>query len=248
MRTLALLSASLLATGITVFASVTSASAARTPPVIEPDWSYGAQAATQLSQLPVLSPTVVGAGQSSYDRSDHNFDYNHFLASGPRGHVMLDQQGPGCVYRIWMTSLQTYFPNEWVHVYFDGQSKPAINLTIGHLFSGLYAPFLGPLVQGPANSSGGYVSYVPLCYHSSIEITTNMDRYYDIGYVTYAPNSNVKTWTPGTKTTAMQSEWSSQNITRDPIPADGNQTDANTVPSLPPNDGYHAYSTPKAAN
>jgi len=230
----------MLATVITGFASVTTASAARTPPVIVPDWSYGAPAATQLSQLPVLSPTVVGAGQSSYDRNtgdltQGNTDYNHFLASGPRGNVMLDQQGPGCVYRIWMTSLQSYFPSEWVRVYFDGQSKPAINMTIGQMFSGLYAPFLSPLVQGPANSSGGYVSYVPLCYHSSIEITTNMDRYYDIGYVTYAPNANVQTWTPGTSTAAMRSEWS--NAMDDPIPVSGSTTDSNTVTSLAANSG-----------
>ncbi|HUC56626.1 MAG TPA: glycoside hydrolase family 172 protein [Streptosporangiaceae bacterium] len=232
MRAWAAFSAVLLATGLTGFASVSAASAAPTPPAVGPDWSYGAAAATQLSQLPILSPTVVGAGQSSYDRNtgdktNGNTDFNHFLATGPRGNVMLDQEGPGCVYRIWMTSLQSYFPSEWVHIYFDGQSRPAISMTIGQMFSGLYAPFLSPLVQGPAASSGGYVSYVPLCYHTSIEITTNMDRYYDIGYVTYAPNANVQTWTPGTSTASMQSEWT--NATSDPIPASGNTTVSGTI-------------------
>jgi hypothetical protein len=238
-RRLALIGGVLLAMAITGFAVVPPASAAKTPRVIVPDWSYGEQAATQLGQLPVLSPTVVGAGQSSYDRntgdaSGGNTDFNHFLATGPRGNVMLDQEGPGCVYRIWMTSLQSYFTSEWVHIYFDGESKPGISMTIGQMFSGLYAPFLSPLVQGPANSSGGYVSYVPLCYHSSIEITTSMDRYYDIGYVTYAPNANVQTWTPGTNTTAMRSEWA--GVTSDPIPDAGNTTVSNTA-SLAPNTG-----------
>ena len=135
----------------------------------------------------------MAGGQSSFDRDTFdqthgNYDFGHFLSTSKFGNVMLDQKGPGCVYRIWMTSLQSFFPNQWIKIYFDGAAKPAINMTIGQIFAGTNAPFLAPLVEGPASSSGGYTSYVPLCYHRSIEIITNMDRYYDIGYVTYAPN------------------------------------------------------------
>ena len=138
----------------------------------------------------------MAGGQSSFDRDTFdqthgNYDFGHFLSTSKFGNVMLDQKGPGCVYRIWMTSLQSFFPNQWIKIYFDGAAKPAINMTIGQIFAGTNAPFLAPLVEGPASSSGGYTSYVPLCYHRSIEIVTNMDRYYDIGYVTYAPNANV---------------------------------------------------------
>jgi hypothetical protein len=198
---------------------------------VAPAWTYGAGAATGLSQLPYLDPTETAGGQSSFDRDtndkyDGNKDFGNFLATGARGNVMLDQTGPGCVYRIWLTSLQSYFSSEWIKVYFDGAAKPAIDVTIGQMFSGTQAPFLAPLVAGPAASSGGYVSYVPLCYHQSIEITTNMDRYYNIGYVTYPPNANIQTWTPSTSTAAMQAEW--ENVTSDPIPTAGNSTDTDT--------------------
>ncbi|HVB41927.1 MAG TPA: glycoside hydrolase family 172 protein [Streptosporangiaceae bacterium] len=185
-----------------------------------PGLVYGAGAATQLSQLPYLQPTTVAGGQSSFDRDTYdgshgNQDFGHFLATGRAGNVMLNQQGPGCVYRLWVSSLQTFFPDNWIKIYFDGSSKPSIDMTMAQMFAGTNAPFLSPLVDNNQTSSGGYVSYVPLCYHTSIKIVTNMDRYYNIGYVTYPPGSNVKTWSPLTDTSAMRKEWS--NATADPL-------------------------------
>src|SRR5215469_4617594 len=164
---------------------------------VTPAWTYGAGAATQLSQLPYLDPSVVAGGQSSFDRNDLDgwhakADFGHFLATGRRGNVMLDQRGPGCVYRILMASLQKFFPDDWVKIYFDGNQKPGIDMTVRQMFSGTNAPFLAPLVANDEVSSGGNVSYVPLCYHSAIEITTNFDRYYDIGYESYPPDVNIK--------------------------------------------------------
>ncbi len=212
--------------------TATARAAPGRPAVVTPALTYGAAAATQLSQLPVLDPTALAGGQSSFDRdtfdSSHgNRDFGRFLGSGPRGNVMLSQQGPGCVYRIWLTSLQAVFPGEWMKVYFDGASKPAIDLTMSQIFAGTNAPFLAPLVQNQSGSSGGYTSYVPLCYRRSIEITTNMDRYYNIGYVTYAPNADVKTWRPGTSLAAMQAVWN--DATADPISETGTTGDSGTL-------------------
>jgi Protein of unknown function (DUF2961) len=200
-----------------------------------PAWNYGVDAAEQVNTLPVLEPTAMAGGTSSFDRDTFdqthgNYDFGHFLSTSKKfGNVMLDQKGPGCVYRIWMTSLQSFFPNEWIKIYFDGAAKPAINMTIGQIFAGTNAPFLAPLVQGPAGSSGGYTSYVPLCYHRSIEIVTNMDRYYDIGYVSYAPNANVTTWTPSQDTSALRQLWDNASI-QDPIaPGTGSQSTTGTV-------------------
>lgn len=187
--------------------------------------AYGTAAATDLARLPYLEPTVTGGGQSSFDRNTAdrwhgNRDLNNFLARGPRGNVMLDQQGPGCVYRIWVTSKRSAFASEWIKVYFDGSATPAIDMTMAQIFSGTNAPFLAPIVQSAAGSSGGYVSYLPLCYHSSILITTNMTRYYNIGYVSYPAGTAIRTWTPGQGTAAMRQEWTDAGA--DPIPAAGN--------------------------
>lgn len=197
-----------------------AAPAAATGPVAAAGVTYGVAAATELTGLPFLEPGVLAGGQSSFDRntgdSSHgNRDLDNFLATGPGGNVMLDQRGPGCVYRIWMTSLQSVFPSDWVKIYFDGSSAPAIDVTVAQMFSGTVAPFLAPLVANSQQSSGGYVSYVPLCYRSSIKIVTNMDRYYNIGYLTYPPGSDVTTWTPAQNTSAMRAEWS--RVTADPI-------------------------------
>ena len=76
-----------------------------------------------------------------------------------------------------------------------------------------------PLVADNLQSSRGYVSYVPLCYQTSIRITTSMTRYYDIGYQTFAPGIVVKTWAPGRSTAALRQEW--ENATADPVSTAG---------------------------
>jgi hypothetical protein len=197
---------------------------------------YGVAAATRLDQLPYLQPGTAAGGVSSFDRdtgdaSHGNHDLNNFLHKGPDGNVMLDQEGPGCVYRIWMTSQQAAFPDQWIKIYFNGSRTPAIDMTIGQMFAGTNAPFLAPLVQDHVQSSGGYVSYVPLCYRSSVLIMTSMTRYYNIGYETFPPGTAVTTWGPGQSTAPMRAEW--QNATADPISTAGNTVAAGQV-SLDP--------------
>jgi hypothetical protein len=121
-------------------------------------------------------------------------------------------------------SKQAAFPDHWIKVSFNGSATPAIDMTIGHMFAGTNAPFLAPLVADATSSSGGYVSYAPLCYSKSVKITTSMTRYCNIGYETFPPDTVVKTWSPGQSTAALQAEW--QNGTADPI-----STTANTVVS-----------------
>jgi len=197
---------------------------------------YGAAAGTELDQLPFLQPGTMAGGVSSFDRNTNdawhgNHDLDNFLSTGPDGNVMLDQAGPGCVYRIWMTSKQAAFPGQWIKVFLNGSATPAIDMTIGQMFAGTNGPFLAPLVADATQSSGGYVSYVPLCYSKSIRITTSMTRYYNIGYETFAPGTAVTTWSPGQSTAALRQEW--QNVTADPISTAGNTTVSGQV-SLDP--------------
>ena len=179
----------------------------------------------------------MAGGVSSFDRDTFdathgNHDLGNFLSTGPDGNVMLDQAGPGCVYRIWMTSQQAAFPGQWIKVYFNGSATPAIDMSIGQMFAGTNAPFLAPLVAGDLQSSGGYVSYVPLCYRTSVKITTSMNRYYNIGYETFPPGTPITTWSPGQSTAALRQEW--QNAGADPISTAGNTAVGGQV-SLDPN-------------
>jgi len=202
-----------------------------------PGPTYGVAAGTRLDRLPFLQPGTMAGGVSSFDRDTFdathgNHDLGNFLSTGPDGNVMLDQAGPGCVYRIWMTSQQAAFPGQWIKVYFNGSATPAIDMSIGQMFAGTNAPFLAPLVAGDLQSSGGYVSYVPLCYRTSIRITTSMNGYFNIGYETFAPGTPITTWSPGQSTAALRQEW--QNAGADPISTAGNTAVGGQV-SLDPN-------------
>ena len=212
-------------------AAATSGIAAVSPAPV-----YGVAAATRLDQLPFLQPEETAGGASSFDRNTGdathgNHDLDNFLHKGPDGNVMLDQEGPGCVYRIWMTSQQAAFPDQWIKIYFNGSRTPAIDMTIGQMFAGKNAPFLAPLVQNNLQSSGGYVSCVPLCYQSSILIKTSMTRYFNIGYETFPPKTAIRTWGPGQSTAAMRAEW--LDATSDPISTAGNTVASGQV-SLDP--------------
>jgi hypothetical protein len=210
---------------VALAAAAASASAAQAAAASFATAPYGTAAGTELDQLPFLQPGTMAGGVSSFDRNTFdathgNHDLGNFLATSPEGNVMMDQVGPGCVYRIWLTSKQAAFPDQGIKVFFNGSSTPAIDMTIGQVFAGTNAPFLAPLVASNLESSGGYVSYVPLCYSKSIKITTSMNRYYDIGYETFPPGTQVVTWSPSQSTAALQQEW--QNLTADPIAAAGN--------------------------
>ena len=124
---------------------------------------------------------------------------------------MLDQSGPGTVYRIWVT---LFDPTSWLRVYFDGEVSPRINILMRDLFSGTRAPFLSPLVADNTRSSGGYTCYLPLPYQRSIRITTNMSGYYNIGYHTFSPDTTVSTWTGTEDSSAARAAW--RNAGTDP--------------------------------
>ena len=98
---------------------------------------------------------------------------------------MLDQSGPGTVYRIWVT---LFDPTSWLWVYFDGEVYTADQ----------------PVDAGPVLRDAGTVPvpagrrqhplqrrvhlFLPLAYQRSIRITTNMSGYYNIGYTPSAPH------------------------------------------------------------
>ena len=172
---------------------------------------YGLPALYRLEQLAVRRPLTLAGGQSSYERdtqgeSAGNDDRDNFLYVSGGEKVMLDQAGPGTVYRIWVTGFDA--ATAWLRVYFDGESSPRINLLLRELFSGTRSPFLSPLVADNTRSSGGFVCYLPLPYQRSIKITTNLSGYYDVGYHTFSPDTAVTTWTGGEDSSAARSAWS----------------------------------------
>jgi hypothetical protein len=184
---------------------------------------YGLAAMTRLDRLPLLQLHTFAGGQSSYDRdpggpSLGNHDWNNFLYISGGEKVMLDQKGPGTVYRIWVTGFNA--AADWIKVYFDGDATPRVNMMLRDLFSGTKSPFLSPLVADNTRSSGGYICYLPMPYQASVKITTNMSGYYNVGFHTYRSDAQVPTWTGTEDSTAVRAAWN--NTGTDPKDTTGN--------------------------
>jgi hypothetical protein len=184
---------------------------------------YGLAAMTRLDTLQQLRLHTSAGGQSSYDRdtggpSLGNHDLNNFLYVAGGEKVMLDQIGPGTVYRIWVTGFNA--ATDWIKVYFDGGATPRVNMMLRDLFSGTKSPFLTPLVADNTRSSGGYVCYLPMPYQTGVKITTNMSGYYNVGFHTYRPDAQVTTWTGTEDSTAVRAAWN--NAGTDPKDTAGN--------------------------
>lgn len=137
--------------------------------------------------------------ETSFDRTGGNNDFSragNFLYADARGDkVLLDAQGPGCVYRIWFTGFD---PDQHIRIYFDGEGTPRVDATLPDFFSGKTAPFLAPLVGNGEVSSGGYYSYLPLPFSHAVKITASgggRDFYYQVDYRLYDPGTAVTTWT-----------------------------------------------------
>lgn len=88
--------------------------------------------------------------------------------------VVFDERGPGALTRIWMTTGYGHSlcidPATRVRFHVDGQTTPVLDVPLAALFDGSLAPFTAPLAAGAAQSSGGYVSRLPIAFAQSLRI------------------------------------------------------------------------------
>jgi hypothetical protein len=189
----------------------------------------GLAALLQFDRLPYLRVNTTAGGQSSFDRTGGNRDWNNFLYTDSHGdNVLLDLQGPGTVHRVWVTGFNR--DTARIKIYFDGETMPRVETLMCHFFDGTHPPFLAPLVGNDSVSSGGYYCYVPMDFKRSIKITVNATVtpfYYNIGYHLYAPDAPVTTWTPSQDTSAARAMWNKRG--QDPKSDSGNTTASGMV-------------------
>jgi hypothetical protein len=157
--------------------------------------SVGMQELYRLDRLPVLKESLKIGSVSSYDRTGGNDDgfsgkYS-FVRKEPEGLVIADLKGPGVIYRIW-TPTPT---DDLVEFFFDGETRPRLEVKFRELFLGHHACFPRPLVGFGA---GGYYSYVPLPFATScvMRVRAPKVQFYQINYALYAPSSGVSTFDP----------------------------------------------------
>ena len=131
---------------------------------------------------------------SSYDRTggnDDGFSGNHsFLRQEGDAYVIFEDEGPGCVYRIWSANPGA----RRIEFYFDGETTPRLAFdNWEEMFQGKVEPFLPPV---SVHEIGGWTSYVPMPYAKSLKIVTRERiNFYQVTYQKFAPGTEVKTFT-----------------------------------------------------
>lgn len=157
--------------------------------------------------LPYLWEGVQAQSASSYDRTDDNIDRSNYLYSDNYESTMLDVRGPGCIDRLWITSLDT---THEIRFYFDNDTIPRLKARIAELFSGTLAPFLAPLA---GYSSGGYFCYVPMPFRERCRIAVQKNNntwfYYNIHCSRYRDASGTTTTTGTEDSSAVRQLWES---------------------------------------
>lgn len=137
-------------------------------------------------------PAGMAKMASTYDRSGGNSDWAQLasLKAADGYYTLVDLKGPGCVWRIWETSMPA---EEWLF-FFDGEKEPRIRIPKNDLF-GKSDPFLPPLSDLISN---GAFNYRPLPYEKSLRIAvavTNIGpgtmAFYHVNYETYPEGTAV---------------------------------------------------------
>ena len=116
-----------------------------------------------------------------YDRSNagpadiDNFWPQRWLYRDGAEAIVFDERGPGALTRVWMTtgfgSSTCIDPATRVRFYVDEAILPTLDLPLAALFDGSTPPFTAPLAVDRLQSSGGFVSHVPIAYARGLRVS-----------------------------------------------------------------------------
>jgi len=162
---------------------------------------------TDLTALAALPP----AGEktslaSSYDRKsrydaatdrylnwDANGDGGGFIRREGQGYVLMDVQGPGCIWRTWSARPESGH----VKIFLDGALAPAVDLPFTSYFDGQLAPFNRPnLVYLASAAANGLNNYTPIPFQKSCKIVADpgWGSYYQFTYTQFPKGTVVPTF------------------------------------------------------
>lgn len=194
----------------------------------------GVDAVAEVAALPLLRPGGLTLQVSSADPAGGNedgFSGDTELYVDERGeHVVFDDFGPGCVYRAWFTAKLAWLGR--IRVYVDDLEHAVVDEPFLDFFRGERPPFVAPLVLGATDSSGGFVSHVPICYERRAKITLSRPaEFYGITYRRYDLDHPVRSFTPDLDVAALAESW--RHPERDPKPAPAVERRADQVELAP---------------
>ncbi len=159
----------------------------------------GYEGLVTLARWPFLRPGTEEHLVSSYDRTGGNWDMGNALYVADRRAVILDVKGPGQIDRIWLA--RHHQTDARLRIYLDDMTHPVVDMPLGEFFSGTHPPFVKPLVLEPDDTSGGYVSFVPMPFRERAKIelpptvTTPKGLYFQVNYRTFASAEGIHTFT-----------------------------------------------------
>ena len=165
------------------------------------------QRMTDLQELAKLAPAgEKTALASSYDRAsqyDATTDkYINWGANGDGGgiirkegddSVLMDVQGPGCIWRTWSATAG----KGHVKIYLDGSQTPTVDLPFLGYFDGKTAPFNRPNVTYiPSPAAHGFNNFTPMSFQKSCKIVAEKDwgAYYQFTYTQFPAGTIVPTF------------------------------------------------------
>ena len=155
----------------------------------------GVGAMVDLEDLPRLRTHTLSRQVSSHDPTGGNDDgfYSvNFLYhdKAKKEYVLLEEQGPGCIYRIQVADLKSFFgPTVRIRIYLEGATTPQIDRELKDFFSGNHPPFLSPVVGAShkeVSPGYGYYCYVPIPFRSGVRVAlTGLVHFYNISFHVY---------------------------------------------------------------
>jgi len=132
---------------------------------------------------------------SSFDRTGGNDDgfsgVYSFIRKEGENFVIFDEQGPGCVYRLWSANAGP----GWVKLYFDGEDTPRVQFDhFEDMFTNVKYPFIPPFSQ---HFLGGWANYIPLPFARSLKIVAEGPvRFLQIDWRKFPSGDGVVTFDP----------------------------------------------------
>lgn len=173
---------------------------------------------------------------SSYDRlggnNDGFFGTFSFLRIEEGAFVLFDEDGPGCIYRIWSANPGL----NRIEFYFDGEATPRLVFDNWlDMFRNRLEPFVDPV---STFALGGCVSYVPIPYATSLKIVArDRPKFYQFTYQKFADTEDIETFQPamdaGTyaRYSRVKGAWNNPGAPPWPEAIEAEQT---SVASIPP--------------
>lgn len=161
--------------------------------------------------------------------------------------VIFDAYGPGCLYReqmnIWTDNgIGKMSSTIRIKYYFDGETKPRIDVPVLDLFKGECEPVRKPFGFREIKQFGDV--YYPFAFSKRLKIvlsdtvikrllSENNDRscnWYQFDYLTFPQDCKVRSWKAGQDPYEEVTRQQWMNLGKDPKPGEGNVTDERMIP------------------